>query len=536
MAEVIGAAIIGTVVLLVGLGLWSARRVRGEDSNFVVAGRSLSMPIVAILLLSQVIDSNATVGAADLAAGFGFWAGAVMPIGLAMALLLVGLFVARKVRSMELTSLPGYFRVRFGRTGEVLSAALTVVSFGILMAGNLVALGLMLDYFAGVPYWVAVVVVTVAILGYTMVGGMFASVYTGVFLMVVMAVGFVGLSLWMFLGPGYSAPEGLGVLDVEQMTSPAAGAVVNWATLFALGVGNIVAIDVFQRVSSARSPRTARVAGVVAAVGAVVLCVPLAAVAVSGISVLGDTATDGPILFQLLSGPVPRPIGVLVVSGLLAASLTTVSGILLATSSIVVTNVFGTWRAAAWVVRFGVLRASRWAMVPVAAIAVVVALRVSHTGILLTLTFDLLCASLVAPFLLSLWTRLASTRALVVSTVLGLGLRLVLFVLTPTIYGVENTLLYVPNDVVTVEWDGWTTFLAAGVSLVAYLVVAAADVRGRGEQVPDPGQASPSVSVPMATAARPGEVTVPVLASTSAPAATVARGRRPLPPPATAEA
>lgn len=474
----IGATMVITVLLLVALGLWSVRRVKGENNNFALAARTLSAPVVAVLLMSQVIDSNATVGAADLASGFGFWAGAVMPIGLAVALLLIGLFVARKVRAMELYSLPEYFRKNFGRTGELLSAALTVVSFGILMAGNLVALGLMMEYFAGVPYWVAIVVVAVAILAYTMVGGMFASAYTGIFLMVVMAMGFVGLNLWMFLGPGYSAPEGFGILDFEQMTSPAAGAVVNWATVFALGVGNIVAIDVFQRISSARSPRGARTAALMSSIGAVVLCVPLAAVAVSGVGLLGDTATDGPILYQLLDGHVPTPIGMLVTAGLLAASLTTVSGILLATSSIIVNNVLGAPRTAAWIVRFGVLRASRWAMVPVAAIGIVVALRVSHTGILLTLTFDLLCASVVAPFLISLWSSLASTRALVVSTALGLGLRLVFFVLTPTIYGVENTLLYIPNPLVSVDWDGWSTFLAAGVSLVAYVLVALRDRPG----------------------------------------------------------
>ncbi|MCT2141322.1 sodium:solute symporter family transporter, partial [Dietzia cinnamea] len=382
--------------------------------------------------------------------------------------------MAKKVRQRELYSLPEYFRTTFGHTGEVLSAVLTVASVGILMAGNLVALGHMLDYFMGVTYGLAVVVVTVAIPAGTVFGGMFASAYTGLFLMGVMTVGFVGLSLWMFLGPRYSAPVGLGMRDLAQLTDPAAGTVVNWASMFAVGLGNLVAIDVFQRVSSARSARGARTASLIAAAGTVVLCVPLAAVAVAGTGLLGDGATDSPILFQLLAGPVPAPIAMLVISGLLAASLTTVSGVLLATSTIIVGTVLHTR-----MLRVSVLRASQLAMIPVAAIGILVALRVHHTGILLTLTFDLLCASLVAPFVLSLWTRLASTRALVISTVLGLGTRLVFFVLTPTIYGVENTLLYILNEVVTPSVDGWTTFLAAAVSLVVYVGVAVADVRGK---------------------------------------------------------
>lgn len=496
----ISAAIGATVLVLVVLGLSSSRRVRGENRNFAVAGRSLAVPFVAVLLMSQVIDSNATVGAADLAGGFGFWAGAAMPLGLALSFLMMGLFVARKVRALELYSLPEYFRGRFGRTGEILCAVLTVASFGILMAGNLVALGHMMDHFLGVPYWVAIVFVTVAILAYTMVGGMFASVYTGVFVMAIMVVGFVGISLWLFLGPGYSAPAGLGVADLEQVTDPAAGSVINWATLFALGFGNLVAIDVFQRVSSSRTARGARAASLIAAAGTVILCVPLAAVAVTGVGLLGDGATDAPILFQLLAGQVPTPVAMLVVSGLLAASLTTVSGILLASSSIVVGTALHTRT-----LPVSVLQASRLAMAPVAAIGILVALRVNHTGILLTLTFDLLCASIVAPFVLSLWTRLVSTRALVISTILGLGVRLGFFVFTPTIYGVENTLAYVPNDVVTQSVDGWTTFLAAGVSLVVYVAVAAYDTRstrpGAAPAGPEQPQAPDTAALAEATLA-----------------------------------
>lgn len=468
----ISVAIGATVVLLVILGLMSSTRVRGQNRNFAVAGRTLTVPLVAVLLMSQVVDSNATVGAADLAGGFGFWAGAALPLGLAASFLLMGLFVAEKVRERELYSLPEYFRQTFGRTGEILTAVLTVTSFGILMAGNLVALGHMMDHFIGVPYWAAIVFVTLAILAYTMVGGMFASVYTGLFLMGVMAVGFVGLTAWMFMGPGYAAPEGLGISDLEQLTAPAAGAAINWATFFALGFGNLVAIDLIQRVSSAKTARGARSASLIAAAGTVVLCVPLAAVAVAGAGLLGDSDSESPILFQLLTDQVPVPIAMLVIAALLAASLTTVSGILLATSSIVVGTVIDTRK-----LRLNVLQASRWSMVPVAVIGVIVALRVNHTGILLTLTFDLLCASIVAPFVLSLWTRLVSTRALVISAALGLGVRLGFFVLTPTIYGVENTLLYIPNEVVTTSVDGWTTFLAAAVSLVVYVAVAAADTR-----------------------------------------------------------
>jgi hypothetical protein len=50
--------------------------------------------------------------------------------------------------------------------------------------------------------------------------------------------------------------------------------------------------------------------------------------------------------------------------------------------------------------------------------------------------------------------------------------RLVLFVLVPTTYAYQNTLLYIPNDIFTASFDGLPTFIAAIVSLVSFVVVA----------------------------------------------------------------
>ena len=79
------------LLVLTASGLVSARRVRGDSANYLVAGRSLSAGLVGAVLVSQAVDSNATLGNADLAAAFGWWAGAALPIGLALCLLLMGL-------------------------------------------------------------------------------------------------------------------------------------------------------------------------------------------------------------------------------------------------------------------------------------------------------------------------------------------------------------------------------------------------------------------------------------------------------------
>ena len=80
----------------------------------------------------------------------------------------------------------------------------------------------------------------------------------------------------------------------------------------------------------------------------------------------------------------------------------------------------------------------------------------------------------------------AGTAAAIASIAVGMGVRLVLFVLTPTIYGVENTLLYIDNGLVGATVDGWSTFAAAAASLVTYLAVAAVSRRRAADEEPAP--------------------------------------------------
>jgi hypothetical protein len=57
--------------------------------NFFVCNRTLPWWVVSCALLAQGLDSNATLGNVLSAFKFGFWDGAVLPIGLGISLVLV---------------------------------------------------------------------------------------------------------------------------------------------------------------------------------------------------------------------------------------------------------------------------------------------------------------------------------------------------------------------------------------------------------------------------------------------------------------
>lgn len=458
------------LVLLVGLVV--SRKVAGDSTNFLVAGRSLTLPLVAASLMGQAVDANATLGNTDLASSYGFWAGASLPIGLALCLALTGRFVAEPMNRMGLLTLPDFFRLRYGRGVELSASLILIVGFCILLAGNLVVGGLLFDQFLSTGYTTGVLIVVALVLLYTVTGGMFSNAYGAVVQMGITLVAAVALLVWAATSFGLSSPEGFGALDLGQLTRTEEGAAVNWATLVALGIGDIVAIDFMQRIFSAKDPRTAKRACYWGAAGTLAVGIPFTLVALTASVVLDGVALEGPVLFTLLTDYAPTGLAVLVLCGIVAASLSTANGVILGTAAVAMRNVRGMQTPMDVDGPDPLLRATRLAMVPVVGLGVLFALRVPQTGVLLTLAFDLLLAGLVAPFLLGLFWSRSSKAAAVACIAVGSTVRLVLFVLTPTAYGAENTLLYVPNSLVGSGFDGFPTFLAAGAGLAAFLLTA----------------------------------------------------------------
>ena len=131
---ILGVGITVLAVLIVGIAV--ARKIDGDSANYLVAGRRLGVPLVAVSLTAAAVDSNATVGNTDLTSQFGFWAGASLAIGLAICLLLAGLFLAKPMNRMKLFTLGDFFRIRYSRPMEVIASILMIISFTIAARGQ----------------------------------------------------------------------------------------------------------------------------------------------------------------------------------------------------------------------------------------------------------------------------------------------------------------------------------------------------------------------------------------------------------------
>jgi solute:Na+ symporter, SSS family len=459
--------VIAFLALSLIVGTLASKLVKKSSKRFMIAGKSLPLFFVGTMLAAQSIDGNSSLGNVSLVYQFGFWSGAAIPIGLAACLILTAIFYAKKLNKMSMLTLPDFYFRRFGNASEGISGILMMVSFVVLVAGNFAATGYILSVVLHIDFIWAMLIGAIIVLIYTYAGGLFSSAYTDIFQIYLaiaafwaaflfFAGGFAGVSFDTILG---SAPPGY--LDLSGLTDMGNGALINWAGIMALALGDIVALDFMERVFSARDGKTARRGAFMGAGLTILTIIPTSMMGIVALYFLPDLVDPYTAYPDLAINHVPFVIGLALLMGVLGASMSTANGGLLAISSVMSRNIVQRNILKRILKRPGMgdrklLMVTRIFTIPMMLAAFVLAYMIPQPGVYLILAFDIVFAGAWAPLTFGLFWRKANTPATLASLIIGSSLRLLLFFVIP------------------VELAGLDTLIPPVISVIIFVVVALA--------------------------------------------------------------
>ena len=447
-----GIAVIAFLALSLIVGTLTSRLVRKSSKRYMIAGRSLPLFFVGTMLAAQSIDGNSSLGNVSLVYQFGFWAGAAIPIGLGVCLVLTGIFYAKKLNRMAMLTLPDFYYRRYGNGAEGISGILMMISFIVLVAGNFAASGFILSTVLGIDFFWAMLIAAIVVLIYTYAGGLFSSAYTDIFQIylaigafwaafIFFAAGFSGINFGTVLG---SAPPGY--LDLSGLTDIGNGALINWAGIMALGLGDIVALDFMERVFAAKDGRTAQRGALMGAGLTFLTVVPTSMMGIVALYLLPNIADPFTAYPELAINHVPFPIGIALLMGVLGASMSTANGGLLAISSVMSRNIIQRDILKRMLKKPGLedrklLITTRIFSIPMMIAAFVLGYLIPQPGVYLILAFDIVFAGAWAPLTLGLFWKKANMPAAIVSLIVGSAIRLLMFFITPVEYAGIDTMI-----------------------------------------------------------------------------------------------
>jgi SSS family solute:Na+ symporter len=177
---------------LMALGLWIGRRVR-DASDFFVAGRGLGAGLLFSTMLAANIGAGSTVGATALGYTSGlsawWWVGSA-GIGSIVLGFWIGPAMRRQAAAYSLRTVGDYLEHRYGSSVRALAAGVLWIGSLFILAGQLWAMGSIINAVAGIAPWSGCVIGGAVITVYFAAGGLLTSARVNVVQLAVKMVGF----------------------------------------------------------------------------------------------------------------------------------------------------------------------------------------------------------------------------------------------------------------------------------------------------------------------------------------------------------
>ena len=173
--------------LLLWIGIRSALRVK-TSADYTLAGREVPWIIVMATTAATMIGGGASVGMVSRVCEVGI-AAALVTCAWHLQLIFTGLFVAPKLRGLNLITVGDYFQLKFGPLARELAVVNCLIFLIGAVAAQMAAIGTVTNSILGVPYETALLIGAAVTIFYSTVGGIRAVVSTDVLQFLILVVG-----------------------------------------------------------------------------------------------------------------------------------------------------------------------------------------------------------------------------------------------------------------------------------------------------------------------------------------------------------
>ena len=427
--------IVFVVIYLLGtlaLGLWAGTRIK-NSTDFAIAGRRLPLVMVITTTFATWFGAETVMGIPAKFVQGGLNAVIEDPFGAGTCLILVGLFFATKLYRLNLLTIGDYYRQRFGQGIEVFCSAAIILSYLGWVAAQITALGLVFNVLThgALSETAGMVVGTLAVLVYVVVGGFLAVAWTDFIQMIVLVLGMSVIAVFsadLAGGAGVVLAK-IGSQDLWRvLPAPSFKEVAFFiGAALTMMLGSIPQQDVYQRVMSAKDARTARNGAVIGGASYILFAfVPMFIVA-SAVVVMGEQALTiakddyQRLLPTYVMSKMPLAMQILFFGALLSAIKSTSSATLLAPSTSFVENILKNLRPQ--MNDRQQLRAMRWSIVAFAGAVLAYAIAMKGTPIfdLVSSAYQVTLVGAFVPLVFGLYWPRASTQGAIVSVAAGIA-------------------------------------------------------------------------------------------------------------------
>ena len=333
--------ILGYLCVLFVFGLRLTKRLKKKE-DFLVAGRTLTAPVLVGTLLATWIGSGDIFSVSDLSYNHGY-SSLIGSSGGWLGIIIV-FFIAARVRRFGQFTVPDILEARYNKWARILATITTIIAYVTIVSYQFRGGGWVLNMITEGKISVesGIIIVAVFVITYTLLAGMISVAYLDIFNGIIMITGiFLAIP---FLIKQVGGMEYI-MANVTERSHPFLGN-MTWVQamgyfvptfLLALGMANT-----YQRFFSARDEKEAKKSVVGWVVGVILLGVALQSLAVIGSSYFKGLEAEeaGKIILFVAHKGVPVVVGCFLLVAVMAIIISTANSFLLVPATNVIRDIY----------------------------------------------------------------------------------------------------------------------------------------------------------------------------------------------------
>jgi len=292
--------------------------------DFFLASRKLPFFLVFLTVAASWMGAASTLVSTDEALRQGlssFW---VMGLPTVVTVLLFAFVLARPIRSLPILSLPDLVEMRYGRKVRHLSSVLIVWYMILLAASQMVALGQFLKYFLGMSYVESLMLGTLVVVSYAVLGGFKSVVITDSVQFFFLAAGILALFFTLLKsGGGQGMGAALSEWGKPFYFEPFFDIKRNFLIFLSFTLAWVISPITWQRIQGARDHKSAKRGLLLAAAVLLVMYIMLLLIGMMSLPSPHSQFNGIPLLSRIISAQGGSFLGILLFIAIISAVMST---------------------------------------------------------------------------------------------------------------------------------------------------------------------------------------------------------------------
>ncbi len=321
------------MVGMIGIGLWATKRSKNEE-DFLVAGRRLGPTLYAGTMAAVVLGGASTVGGVGLGYQFGI-SGMWLVFSIGCGILLLSLVFAAKINRLEVYTVAQMFELRYGPGASLLTGIVMAAYTFMLSATSTIAYGAIFAVLFDLTKVPAILLGGSIVIVYSVLGGMWSITLTDFVQFLVKTIGifFILLPVLLFKAGGLEGLHASLPAEAFSLTNIGNDRILTYFVVYFLGL--VIGQDIWQRVFTAKNEGVAKWAGFASGIYCLLYALAGAVIGMCAKVLLPDIEVRDDVYPRIVSYALAPGLSGLVMAAALAAIMSTSSGALIATATVV---------------------------------------------------------------------------------------------------------------------------------------------------------------------------------------------------------